>query len=193
MKILFLVSRLPYALDKGDKLRAYHQLRILSQKHEIILFALTDEPVPEGAQAALETFCREVIIFPIARSRPGASMLGALPKKLPFQVAYYYNKEALQQVDNLVKKHQPDHIICQLVRMAEYVKRYTNIPKTLDYMDAFSKGLERRAELAPVYKKPFFLLESRLLRAYETRMFDLFNHKTIISEQDRYQIEHPHK
>jgi sugar transferase (PEP-CTERM/EpsH1 system associated) len=193
MKILFLVSRVPFELDKGDKLRAFHQLKYLSRHHEIILFALCDEPVPAGAQEALAAFCREVVICPISRLEAVWSMTKGLPQRMPFQVAYFYNKKAQHQLDGLVHRHQPDHIFCQLVRMAPYVRQYRRIPKTLDYMDAFSKGMERRLQTVPFFQKPFLYLEYRWLQRYEARQFALFNHKIIISEQDRYFIQHPHK
>ena len=37
MKILVVLPRFPYPLEKGDKLRAYHQIRILSQRNEVFL------------------------------------------------------------------------------------------------------------------------------------------------------------
>ena len=37
MKIVFLLSRVPYPLEKGDKLRAFQQIKGLSAKHEIHL------------------------------------------------------------------------------------------------------------------------------------------------------------
>ena len=40
MRIGVLLSRFPYPLEKGDKLRAYHQIRELSKKHDIYLCAL---------------------------------------------------------------------------------------------------------------------------------------------------------
>ncbi|MGB4959700.1 MAG: hypothetical protein WBO36_09500, partial [Saprospiraceae bacterium] len=43
MKILFLTSRFPYPLTKGDKLRAYHQIQELSKLHEIHLISIVDE------------------------------------------------------------------------------------------------------------------------------------------------------
>lgn len=193
MKILFVVSRVPVELDKGDKLRAFHQLKYLSRSHEIVLFALSDEPVPDGAQAALEAFCREVVIFPLSRLGVVWRMAKGLPGNMPFQVAYFYHRQAQQLLDELVLRHQPDHIFCQLVRMAPYVRRYRHIPKTLDYMDAFSKGVERRLKAVPFFQKPFFYLEYRQLLRYEARQFALFNHKVIISEQDRYFIQHPYK
>ncbi|WP_026464144.1 glycosyltransferase [Adhaeribacter aquaticus] len=193
MKILFLTSRVPYELDKGDKLRAFHHIKHLSQRHEIILFSLSDEPIPAEAKSALEVYCVEVVFYPIAHNKALNGMAVALPGNLPMQAAYYYNKGAQQKLDKLVKQQQPDHIFCQLVRMAKYVEKYTHIPKTLDYMDALSKGMERRIKTAPFYQRPFFVLESRRLRKFESELFDWFNNKTIISEQDRYFIEHTHK
>ncbi|HEX8659244.1 MAG TPA: hypothetical protein VF690_17015, partial [Hymenobacter sp.] len=58
MKLLVLLSRFPYPLDKGDKLRVYHQLRYLAQSHEICLFALSDEDVSAEADAAVRPLCR---------------------------------------------------------------------------------------------------------------------------------------
>jgi sugar transferase (PEP-CTERM/EpsH1 system associated) len=193
MKILFLVSRVPFELDKGDKLRAFHQLKYLSRHHEVILFALSDEPVPAGAQAALAAICEEVIICPVSRTEALWNMTKGIPRSWPLQVAYFYNKKAQQQLDELVNRHQPNHIFCQLVRMAPYVRQYPHIPMTLDYMDAFSKGLERRMQTASIFRKPFFYLEYKRLLRYEARLFPLFQHKVIISEQDRFYIRHPQK
>lgn len=193
MKILFLVSRVPFALDKGDKLRAFHQLKYLSRHHEILLFALCDEAVPAGAKEALAAFCHEVVICPISRLGAVWNMTKGVPRSMPFQVAYFYNKHAQQVLDALVHRFQPDHIFCQLVRMAPYVRQYRHIPKTLDYMDAFSKGVERRLQTVSLLRKPFFFLEYKRLQRYEARQFGLFNTKIIISEQDRFFIQHPRK
>jgi hypothetical protein len=42
MKIVVLTSRIPYPLEKGDKLRIFHQIKHLSQKHEICLICLNE-------------------------------------------------------------------------------------------------------------------------------------------------------
>ena len=44
MKLLVLLSRVPYPLEKGDKLRAYHLMVRLARKHEILLCCLSDGP-----------------------------------------------------------------------------------------------------------------------------------------------------
>jgi len=42
MKLLIITSRFPYPLDKGDKLRAYYQIKELSKHNEIFLISTTE-------------------------------------------------------------------------------------------------------------------------------------------------------
>ena len=53
MKILVVLSRVPYPLEKGDKLRAYHQIRVLSQYYDIYLIALNDTKLHPQAETEL--------------------------------------------------------------------------------------------------------------------------------------------
>ena len=62
-----------------------------------------------------------------------------------------------QDIETIVRKNKPDHIYCQLIRCTEYVKHIHDIPKTLDYMDTFSKGMERRIEKSVFYMLLFGL------------------------------------
>ena len=106
------------------------------------------------------------------------------------QVAYFYNRKAKKQIHNFFKNKNIEHLFCQLIRVAEYVKDYKHCPKTLDYMDALSQGMERRIDKASFYLKPFVRIESTRLKRYEHFIFSSFNHKIIISEQDRELIVH---
>ena len=69
MKLLVLLSRFPYPLDKGDKLRAYHQLRYLAERHEICLFTLSDEEVTAEAKMAVRALCRGGVVVHRLRRR----------------------------------------------------------------------------------------------------------------------------
>ena len=195
MKLLVLLSRFPYPLDKGDKLRAFHQLRHLARHHEVCLFALSDELVTAADYAAVQPLCAGGLhVHRLSRPGIALNMTRALAQRLPLQVGYFYDRTAQNQLDALIRQFQPDHVYCQLIRMAHYLRAYTpQLPMTLDYMDVFSKGMLRRAENAPVWQQPLWLREGRRLRAYEARAFDWFRHHTIISDQDRQLIEHPHR
>ena len=192
MKILVLLPRVPFPLEKGDKLRAFNHIRYLSKNNEIILCALNDSTVHPDAIKNLQPFCKSIHILNISKVRIAWNLVAAFFKGIPFQTGYFYNKKAQKQIDKIIASEKPDHIFCQLLRVAEYVK-YQPIPKTLDYQDVFSKGVERRIEKAPFYLKPLFRAEYKRLIKYENQVFSWFDNKTIISKPDRDFIPHPEK
>jgi len=191
MKIFVILSRVPYPLDKGDKLRAFNQIKQLSKKHQIVLFALNDEPLDEFALIELKKYCIAISIMKFSKVTIFFNLIRAFFNGNPFQVGYFHFKKAQKKIDTLLIKHKPDHIYCQLIRTAEYAKSYPYIPKTLDYMDVFSKGVERRKLTVPFYMRPILALEHNRLLKYEHNIFRYFNNKTIISEQDKNLIQHP--
>ena len=60
--ILFLAHRVPYPLDKGERIRVFHALKFLSRRAEIHLACLADEPVSEDSLAQLRAVCRQVAV-----------------------------------------------------------------------------------------------------------------------------------
>jgi len=190
MRLFFLLPRVPYPTEKGDKLRAFHQIKQLSKKHEIILCALNDGVLHEDAIPILSKYVKSIHIIPISKITIFFNLLSTLFSTKPLQVGYFYQKSAVAKVRKLISDTKPDHIFCQLVRVAEYVKGI-DIPKTLDYQDVFSKGIDRRLSTAPFYLKPFLRIELKRMLRYEQEVFDAFDHKIIISAPDRDLIPHP--
>jgi sugar transferase (PEP-CTERM/EpsH1 system associated) len=191
MRLFMLLSRVPYPLEKGDKLRAYHLVARLARKHEIFLFCLSDSHVDPAHLEHLRGICARLEVVKLERWRIVLKLLSAIWGRLPFQVAYFHHRKASKRIDAAIDSFRPDHIICQLVRTTEYVRKHITVPKTLDYMDTLSKGMERRTETAPPYLRPILRMETRRLIHYENLMFDLFDNRVIISAQDRDFIYHP--
>ncbi len=193
MKILILLSRIPYPLEKGDKLRAFNHIKYLSKNNKITLFAINDSKVnKEKAFQALQPYCRSINFFDISKFSILFNVLLAFFNGKPLQTGYFFSRRAKKRINKIISETKPDHIFCQLIRIAEYVKD-KNIPKTLDYQDVFSKGVERRIHSSPFYLKPFLKLEYKRLLKYENEIFDYFDNKIIISEPDRELIPHPEK
>jgi polysaccharide biosynthesis protein PslH len=191
MRILFLTSRFPYPLEKGDKLRAFYQIVELSKRHEIILAAVSDKIVSEEDLDALKPFCKKILIHNLSKVKLIGNLTKALLNGKPFQVEYFFSEEFKTRIEKIVEEQQPHAIFCQLVRMAEYVKDINQVPKTLDYQDAFSKGLERLVKSSGILKKLPVRMEWKRMEKYERKIFDAFDNKIIISEQDRKLIPHP--
>jgi len=189
MKIFVLLSRVPFPIEKGDKLRAFHLIRSLAANNEIILCSLSNSKVHPEALQVLSEFCSEVHIIPISKAGMIWNVLKAFFNGKPLQVGYFYRNSAMRKIKSLIEKSKPDHIYCQLIRVSEYVKK-CKIPKTLDYQDIFSMGAKRQADIAPVLMKPLLHLEYNRLLHYEHDIFGYFEHKTIISRPDRDLLMH---
>lgn len=190
-KVVFITSRFPFPLEKGDKLRAYYQIKEISKSCEVHLIALSNQPVKKEHKAELEKFCGSVTIYQLSKLSIFWNVLMAFFGNKPLQVGYFYNASNHRKIEKLLNALNPDHVIAQLVRTTEYVKNYHKCPKTLDYMDALSKGIDRRINKQKWYSKWIFKLEAKRLQNYERSVFDYFEHKIIISLQDRDYIFHP--
>ena len=189
MKLFVLLSRVPYPTEKGDKLRAFNHLKYLSQNNEIILCALSSTRIHPEALQKLKPYCSEIHIVRLCPWEILTGLIWAFFTGKPMQVGFFYSFFAKRKILKLIKATAPDHLFCQLVRTAEYVRKL-RIPKTLDYQDVFSAGYKRMAEMSDFISRFFLMIESRRLARYERSVFEDFDNKTIISFPDRDLIQH---
>lgn len=183
MRISILASRFPFPIEKGDKLRLYHQLKGLSERHEIHLIALNEIEIDAQDYNHLQQFCKGIHIIDIGKWKPKISLLKALGNNRPFQVQYFYQEKAKKEIHRIINEVQPDVIYCQLIRMSEYV-RELSFPKVLDYMDAFSLSAKRRVEHDHFFSRLFFSIEFDRVRKYESSLVKDFDQLAVISSQD---------
>ena len=184
MKLVVLTSRIPYPLEKGDKLRIFHQIKHLAKSHEICLICL-NESSEEIDTSVLEELVTELHIVPLAKWKIPFRLFFAIFHNLPFQVEYFLERKNKKKIEAIIQEFNPNHIYCQLIRTAEYVKDLFQFDKTLDYMDAFSAAAMRRAKTEKRFRKLFWKIENERVKKYERSIYDYFNQHSIITEQDR--------
>ena len=191
MKIFVLLPRIPYPLEKGDKLRAFNQIKQLSKHNEIVLCALNDDSKVSEQDAfhALQPYCQSINFIKITKPQIALGLVRAFLKGWPMQCGYFFNRKAARKIDALIAKHKPDMLFGQLLRVAEYI-RHKKLTKALDYQDIFSFGMKRRADVASPITRPIYNMEYRRLKRYEAAIFNDFDVKTIISEPDRALFPH---
>ncbi len=190
-KIVVLTSRFPYPLEKGDKLRIYNQIRELSKKHEITLISTSLSDVTGMQLKELRKYCKYIHVFRLGILNQCINLFRCLFNGLPFEVGLFYKPSLKKHIHQLITAARPAAIYCHMIRMSEYVKEMKGIPKTLDYMDVFSTGMKRRAEHSGFGMKTAALWEYQRLLKYERDVFNCFDNKLIISEQDKFLIPHP--
>ena len=194
MKIFVLLSRIPWPLEKGDKLRAFNQIKSLSRNHEIFLCALNDDASVDKNEAKqrLLPYCKEIEFIDLPKIKILWNLALAFLKGMPIQCGYFYNKNAHSCIHNFIQRVQPDMLYGQLVRVAPYLQK-EKCKKTIDYQDVLSYGMKRRMDTASFYKRPIFNMEYKRLQQFERQIFDEFDVKTIISDSDRQLIDHPRR
>ncbi len=192
MKLLFLTSRFPYPLEKGDKLRAYYFIKYLSTKHDIYLFAINENIPDQNLIDELAPFCKKIEVVKISKLQSLANLIKAIFQfKIPYQTAYFTSHNAQNKLIAYAKENKPDAVFCHLIRMGEYIKYLSLENSILDFMDTFSIGMKRYAENGNLLIRIPAKIEYRRLLKYENKLFDLFKHKIIISSQDQSYIPHP--
>lgn len=188
MKILVVLPRFPYPLDKGDKLRAYHQIVELSRKHEVFLFALSHSVVQHDDYDRLHTWCTAVDYVRLRWWESAWGILKAFVAGEPLQLGYWNSRRARLAYNAWERQIEPDVVYCQMVRTIPLVAQ-SSCRKVLDFQDALSLNTLRRMERSHGPMRWLLKYEYRALQRVEQQALRSFDATAIISSIDRDAIQ----
>ncbi|MBP5548441.1 MAG: glycosyltransferase [Bacteroidales bacterium] len=183
MKILVVLPRFPFPLEKGDKLRAYNQIKSLAQKNEIHLFALSHTGVGEDALEEMRKYCKSICVARLNKLSGGLRMLRNFFSVRSLQLGYWSSSKARKMFRRYEARVCPDVVYAQMVRTAGYAALSRN-PKVLDFQDALSMNMERSMSMHRGLHYFVLHYEFKMLRSLEYNACSTFDALTIISEID---------
>jgi len=184
MKILVALSRFPFPIEKGDKLRAYYQLKELSRNHELFVVCLTDIMPSEEEIAEVKKHCKQLEIIPHVFKTRVLNLIKAFFSKDPYQVHYFESDLMKNKIANLLTTNNIDICYVQLIRMFKNIPFGLPTKYYMDYMDAFSEGMKKRIAYSKWYEKWIVASESRRLKRFEEKAASYFDGHSIISNAD---------
>ena len=184
MKILVVLPRFPYPLDKGDKLRAYHQIVELAKHHEVYLFALTHSSVPADCYNHIRQMCHDVKVGRLQWWESAFGIMRSFFSGLPLQLGYWTSHRVSRAYLGWENQIQPDVVYCQMVRSIPTVSG-SQRRKVLDYQDALSLNTHRHMEHSHGLWRLLLKYEYKALLRTEQKALQLFNATTIIAPADR--------
>ncbi len=169
MRILYLCHRVPYPPNKGDKIRAFNQLRAISARHTVDLFTLADRTEDLSHWAELRQYCDTVTI---ARVVPALARLRALRYLLtsaPLTIPYFFSAKLQREVRKALSTRSYDRIFVYCSAMAQYVEvpEAREIPVVVDLVDVDSDKWRQYAAYAPFPHSFVYRREAKSLREYE--------------------------
>ncbi len=167
--LIFISHRIPWPLNKGEKIRGWNLLQHLAPHYRIHLGCVVDDPADMAHVAQLQTVCASVGAFPIDKSRQKyRALLHARPGR-PLMPDFYHSPALQRWVDATMARTAMDVVYIYSVAMAPYAIGLDHPCKILDAQDIDS---EKWAEYALKARLPMRLVwarEGRTLLAYERR------------------------
>lgn len=185
MKILFITARLPYPPLKGDQVRGYHHLRLLSTRHQLSLVSLADSQPSDRALEALAPYVDELTVVPISRQKKLFNLVGGGLTSLPLQTAVHQVSDMSRVIRSKLASGRYDLAYVQLARMAPYLIDERSIPRVIDLIDALSLNMKRRFERERGPSKWIFYLEWRRMARYERLICERYDRATVVSKLDK--------
>ncbi len=202
MRILFFTQVLPYPLDSGAKVRAYHVLQYLTSRHQVTLVSFVRDSDLQEAIDHLRGLCHAVHLVPLKRSRRNEilNVARSLTTSQPFTILRDRRRAMQQLVIDLLADRSFDAIHADQLAMAQYALQADSgildrssqpQPKlVLDAHNAYYLIPQRMASVSrSLFLKKFLEREARLLAQYEAETYRRFDDVLTVTDHDLTSIK----
>jgi len=169
MRILLLTQRLPYAPNRGDRIRAHHLLRVLSEQHAVDVVSLVHSAEEASHAQELRPWARSVTMLRARRVHGFARCIAHVLRSRPLTHALLDAPGARRTIARLVKDHPPDVVLAGGSGVARFAMEppLLDVPLVLDMVDVDS---EKWRALAAASRPPqcwIYRYEASQLRRFE--------------------------
>ncbi|MFT3847191.1 MAG: TIGR03087 family PEP-CTERM/XrtA system glycosyltransferase [Propionivibrio sp.] len=182
--LLYLVHRLPYPPNKGDKVRSYHLLKHLAARHRVFLGTFIDDPQDEDYVDVLPQYVADMHIARIsprtARLRSLSGLFGNEALTLP----YYRDAGLKTWIDHVLREKRIDAAIVFSSAMAQYVTDTPGLRTLVNFVDVDSA---KWTQYAPNHRWPLSWLyrrEGERLLAYERSVARQATHSFFVTDAE---------
>lgn len=184
MRIAYLTARYPFPPIGGDKMRVSYTLRYLLKSHEVTLYSISSKPTSNGhnPHPGLPGLQRKV--FPMGKTAYAWNGATALLSSLPLQARLYECPALVQALDADISRGSIDLLFVHLIRMAEYARPYTSLPRVLDMADSIALHYSR---MRKVFWSPRWVgarIDQSRVRRYEAEVPRWFDSVLIHTKED---------
>jgi len=186
MRVLFLTHRLPYAPNRGDRIRAYYLLREMSRFADVSLFSLVHD-ADELAHAAHVPFAADVQVARVAKVRNLLQGVLSLPTSRPLTHALLDAAGAARAIERLADSHPPDLVVAYCSGMARFALQtpLSAHPCVIDMVDLDSAKWASLAREARGVRRWIYRREAATLRAFEVRAIRHARATLVVNERER--------
>ena len=187
MRVLFLTHRLPYAPNRGDRIRAFHLLPHLAGVASVDLVSLVHDDAEEAHAGDLKGVVSSVATARVSRLRAVPGVAAALATRIPLTHALLDSPSIARTIARVVADRPPDVVLAYCSGMARFALEppLRGIPLVLDLVDVDSMKWAdlSRKEHAPL--RWIYHREAACLRRFEANAVRTARTTLVVNSRER--------
>lgn len=167
--VLFLTHRLPYAPNRGDRIRAYHTVRALRDRFRLSVVSLAHDASEAAHVTALRELVDDVFVARTSRVMNYARGAGRLWTSRPLTHSLLDSATIRPALHDIVRATRPDVVLAYSSGMARFALAppLAGLPVVIDMVDVDSLKWEALGANALFPMRWLYQREARCLSQFE--------------------------
>jgi sugar transferase (PEP-CTERM/EpsH1 system associated) len=187
MRVLFLTHRLPYAPNRGDRLRAFHIVRTLAPRVDLEIVSLAHDQVELGQVGRLEALGARVTAVRVPRLQTYMKALGHLAGARPLTHVLLDAPGMTNTLDRVVRERPPDIVLAYCSGMARFAVQppLAGVPLVVDLVDVDSQKWAALSQSSRWPMRWIYQREARHLAEFERTLTGVAATTIVVNERER--------
>lgn len=186
--LLFLVHRLPYPPNKGDKIRSWHMLQYLSRHFHVHLGCFIDDEADWQHTRQVADLCASTRFIDLRPLPARWRALRALLSRQSMSVQYYRDERMLAWVAGVLAGGSVRHALAFSGPMAQYIDGGAAagqaLHRVIDFVDVDSDKWRQYGDSKPWPVSLLYQREAQLLLQYERHIAQQFAAASFVSQAE---------
>jgi polysaccharide biosynthesis protein PslH len=187
VRVLFLTHRLPYAPNRGDRIRAFHIVRTLAPRVQLEVVSLVHDEDEAAEAERLRALGVGVAVFQTPRLKNYASAVAQLAGTRPLTHILLDAPGLTPALARLVRERPPDVVLAYCSGMARFALEspLAGLPLVADLVDVDSQKWAALSTSASWPKRWVYRREASYLESFERRIAQHASAMLVVNERER--------
>jgi sugar transferase (PEP-CTERM/EpsH1 system associated) len=182
--LLFLVHRIPYPPNKGDKIRSYHLLKHLQQRYHVHLGTFIDDPHDRQYVDTVQPLCASAHFAALNPRKARLRSIPALGTNRALSIDYYRDAGLRAWVTDLLATRPISRALVFSSAMAQYACSPQLTRRVIDFVDIDSDKWLQYAEKKQWPMRWLYRREGRQMLRWEKQVAQDFYASLFVSRPE---------
>jgi len=182
--LLFLVHRIPYPPNKGDKIRSFHFLKHLSEHFNVYLGAFIDDADDLAYINTVKQYCSDVNLVSINPTWRTVMSAKGLFTGSSLSVPYYDVGSMHSWVGSTIQDNQIKKVFLFSSVMAQFITKHEGLDVIADFVDIDSDKWRQYAEKKAWPISWVYTRESKYLLGFEKAIAKKYRQVLFVSKKE---------